>query len=282
MKKILKWTAVVLAAFIGLTIITGMVLYFIGKGKLTKTYPDIKVEQVKIPADTGAVARGKHISIIWACTRCHGDNLGGTLITHDPIEGYVPLLGTIPASNLTSGKGGIAGSYTDADWVRAIRYGVKPDGRVEIFMYNYSTMSDRDLGDLISYLKQITPVNSEQTGVSYGPILPIFSAVGLFKPVAETIDHNSLHPVDQVPATTKEYGKYLSALCIACHGSNLVPPLRIEYKQDDFMHAVRTGILPNGKHVDRAMPPKIYGELNDNELTALWLYFTNPASSQTR
>ena len=61
-----------------------------------------------------------------------------------------PFLGTIPASNLTSGKGGIAKSYSDADWIRAIRHGVKPDSRVEILMYDYSTMSDRDLGALIA------------------------------------------------------------------------------------------------------------------------------------
>ena len=72
--------------------------------------------------------------------------LSGMLFTKDPI------LGTIPSSNLTPGKGGIGESYTNADWICAIRHGVKPDSRVEIFMDDYSTLSDQDLGDLIAYL----------------------------------------------------------------------------------------------------------------------------------
>lgn len=265
-------TAVVFGALIGLILIAGVVLYFIGKGKLSKTYPDIKVEQVKIPDDSDAIARGRHIAVIWSCTRCHGNNLGGKLITNDPIEGSVPLLGTIPASNLTSGKGGIAGSYTNADWVRAIRHGVKPNGQVEVFMYNYSTMSNRDLGDLIFYLKQIQPVDSDKPEMSYGPILPVLSIVGLFTPVAETIDQNVPRPADPVPGATKEYGKYLSALCTSCHGSGIVAPLQAKYKQDEFIRSIRTGVLPNGTQIDRAMPPSIFGEMKDTELTALWLY----------
>ena len=280
MKKILKWTTIALVVLIGLTLLASAALYSSGMEKLARTYPNIMVEQVKVSTD--AIARGKHIANVWACTRCHGDNLGGTLIKNDPIEGFVPILGTIPASNLTSGKGGIAKSYTDADWVRAIRHGVKPNSHVEVFMYDYSTMSDRDLGDLIGYLKQIPPVNSDQPTVRYGPILPIFPVVGLFTPAAELIDHSAPRPADPVPGATKEYGKYLSALCTACHGTNLVAPLRGKWNQEDFVRSVRTGVLPNGTQIGRAMPPSIYGEMNDTELTALWLYLQNPPSSQAR
>src|SRR5512136_1811032 len=112
--------------------------------KLSQSYPDIPVETVEIPTDADAVARGRHIATIWVCTKCHGENLGGILLANDPI------VRTIPASNLTAGRRGIAESSTDTDWIRAIRHGVKPNGQVEIFMYDYySTMSDRDLGDLI-------------------------------------------------------------------------------------------------------------------------------------
>lgn len=282
MKKILKWTAVVLGALIVLLMLSCVVLYFIGTKKISGTYPGIKPEHINIPTDSAAISHGKHLAIIWACTRCHGDDLRGSIFTKDPVEGLIPLLGTIPAPNLTSGTGGISKSYTDEDWVRAIRHGVKPNGDVEIFMYNYSAMCDGDLGDLISYLKQITPVNSNLPDVSYGPILPIITAVGLFTPSAEKIDHNAPRPINPVPGANKEYGKYLSALCTSCHGSNLIAPVPADYKQDDFVRAVRTGILPNGTQISRAMPPRIYGELNDNELAALWLYFQNPTSLQTQ
>ncbi len=282
MKKILKWGTIVFGVLIGLALLASVALYSAGMEKLTRSYPNFPVETVSIPTDAGAVARGKHIATIWACTKCHGANLSGTLITHDPIEGTFPILGTIPASNLTSGKGGIAQSYTNADWVRAIRHGVKPNGRVELFMYDYSAISDRDLGDLIAYLKQIPPVDADYPATSYGPILPIAPAIGFFTPVAELIDHNAPRPPDPVPGATKEYGKYLSALCAACHGTGLVAPLRGQWHQAEFVRALRTGVLPNGRSIGPAMPASIYGEMNDTELTALWLYLQSQPSSPTR
>jgi len=266
MKKFVKWTVIITCGLIGLALLAGLVLYPIGMKELTRSYPNIPVERINIPADSDAVARGRHIAIVWECTKCHGENLSGMLLADDP------FLGTIPASNLTSGNGGIAKSYTDVDWIRAIRHGVKPDSRVEIFMYDYySTMSDRDLGDLIAYLEQIPPVDSDYPALHFGPILAVAPAVGLFTPAAELIDHGAPHPADPVPGDSIEYGKYLSALCTECHGKNLADKLG-KWNQEDFMTVVRTGVLPNGRQLPAAMSPKTFGEMNDTELTALWLY----------
>ena len=281
MKKILKWTTIALVVLIGFTLLAGVVLYPIGMEKLTRTYPNIAVEQVKIPTDADVIARGKHITIVWACTRCHGNNLGGTLITKDPIMGSIPILGTIPVSNLTSGKGGIAQSYTDTDWVRAIRHGVRPNGRVEIFMYDYSAMSDRDLGDLITYLKQIPPVDSEQSATSYGPILPIFPAVGLFTPAAELIDQNALSPAEPMPGATKEYGSYLAGICAGCHGKSIANAVK-KWGQEDFIRAFHTGLLPDGTQFGPTMSSKTFSEMNDMELSALWLYMQDTTPTQAQ
>jgi len=267
MKSILKWTGVVLGGLIGLALLGGVALYPSGMEKLTRSYPNIQVETVNIPTDPDAVARGRHIAIVWACTKCHGENLSGMLLADDP------LLGTIPASNLTSGNGGIAKSYTDADWIRAIRHGVKPNSRVEIFMYDYySTMSDQDLGDLIAYLKQIPPVDSEYPATHFGPILAVAPAVGLFTPAAELIDHGAPRPANPVPGATKEYGRYLSAICVECHGKYVAGKLE-NWKQDDFIRALQTGVLPDGKQLGPTMSSNTFREMNDMELTALWLYF---------
>jgi mono/diheme cytochrome c family protein len=265
MKSIMKWSGVVLGGLIGLALLAGLALYPGGMEKLTRSYPNIPVETVNISTNSDGIARGRHIAIIWACTKCHGEDLSGTLLADDPI------LGTIPASNLTSGNGGIANTYADTDWIRAIRHGVKPDSRVEIFMYNYSTMSDQDLGDLIAYLKQIPPVDSDFPAMRLGPLIPIAPALGLLTPAAELIDHGAPRPANPEPSATKEYGRYLSAICFNCHGTNLAGKLR-NWKQDDFIRAVKTGILPDGKQLGSAMPLKTYGEMNDMELAALWLY----------
>jgi len=268
MKNILKWTGIVFGGLIGLALVAGLALYPSGMEKLTRSYPGVPVEAVYIPTDPDAVARGRHISIIWGCTKCHGEDLRGMLLADDP------FLGTIPASNLTSGNGGIARSYTDADWIRAIRHGVKPDSRVEVFMYDYSTMSDRDLGDLIAYLKQTQPVDSDYPAERIGPISALAPVVGLFTPAAELIAHGAPRPADPVPGATMEYGKYLYALCTECHGTSLARKLG-KWNQEDFIRALRTGVLPNGKHLSPAMSSKTFGEMSDVELAALWLYLQN-------
>ena len=181
------------------------------------------------------------------------------------------FLGTISASNLTSGGGGVGGAYTNTDWVRAIRHGVKPDGHVEAFMYNYSVLSDQDLGDLIAYLKQLPPVDSNLPATHFGWITPIAPAVGWLTPAAESIDHNAPRPTDPQAGATIEYGKYLFTICAECHSTRLASDLET-WNQDDFVRAVRTGILPSGKQLPAAMSSKIFGELNETELTALWLY----------
>lgn len=268
MKKFLKWGAIVLGGLIGLGLLASVALYPIGMEKLNRSFPNIAVETVKIPDDPDAVAHGRHVAIIWGCIKCHGGNLGGTLLGDDP------FLGTIAASNLTLGKGGIANVYTDADWIRAIRHGVKPNSRGEIFMYDYSTMSDRDLGDLIAYLKQTPPVDADYSPTSFGPLVAIARAVGLFTPMAEKMDHTAPHPDDPVPGATTEYGKYLAGICLQCHSKNLSGKLE-EWTRAEFVIALRNGVLPNGKRIGPAMSVKIYGELNDMELDALWLYFQN-------
>jgi cytochrome c553 len=189
--------------------------------KLTRSYSGVPVETVKVSNSPGAVARGEHIATIWGCTRCHGSDLGGRLITNDTIDGTIPILATIPASDLTSGKGGIAGSYTATDWVRAIRHDLKPNGRVAILMGDYSSMSDQDLADLIAYMKQIPPVDTNFSAMELGPIFPIAPAIGMFSPAAEDIPHTVPRPADPVVDATVEYGSYLSAICSECHGNSI-------------------------------------------------------------
>jgi mono/diheme cytochrome c family protein len=274
MKKLFQWAAIVLGGMFMLVAIAGLALYSAGMKKLNETYPELAVETVTVSTDADAVARGKHIATIWACTRCHGEDLSGWVITKDPIQRTVPLLGTIPASNLTSGKGGIATAYTDMDWVRAIRHGVMPDGQVEALMFDYSTMNDQDLGDLIAYLKQVPPIDTNYPEKYYGPIVPVISNIGLFTPAAEKINHDASRPVDPTPGDTVEYGQYLSAVCTACHG-NLIGNVVKTWKQDEFIRTFQAGVLSDGKQFGPTMSSSTFGEMTDTELTALWHYFTN-------
>lgn len=274
MKKFIKWTAIALGGLFVLIAAAGLVLYPIGMKKLNQTYPNLAVEIINIPTDAEAVARGRHVATIWACTRCHGEDLSGMTFTKDPLSGLVPLGGTISASNLTSGRGGVANAYTDADWVRAIRHGVTPDGNVEVFMFDYSTLSDQDLGDLIAYLKQVPPVDANYSETRYGPIVPVVSNIGLLTPAAQRIDHSAPRQVDPMPGATLEYGRYLSVICTSCHGNSIGNSVKT-WKQDEFIYTFQTGVLPDGRKFGPTMSSETFRELTDMELEALWLYFTS-------
>lgn len=274
MKKFIKWASIVLGGLLVLIAVAGLMLYRSGMNSLNQTYPNIAVEMLTIPTDPDAVTRGKHIATIWACTRCHGEDLSGMLIANDPLSGMFPLMGTIPASNLTSGEDGIATSYTDTDWIRAIRHGVLPDEQVEVLMNDYSTMSDQDLGDLIAYLKQIPAVDTSYPEMDYGPIIPFLSPMGLFTPAAETIDHSAPRPAAPLPGATVEYGRYLSAVCRACHG-NSVSSEGKNWQKDEFINTFHTGDLPDGRQFGPTMSSNTFREMTGTELNALWLFFTS-------
>ena len=82
-----------------------------------------EVAPVPVPVadDSATLARGEHVAAIRGCADCHGEDMGGGVFLDE-----MPVA-RLPASNLTSGAGGVASRYrTDADWVRAIRDGVDP------------------------------------------------------------------------------------------------------------------------------------------------------------
>ncbi len=107
--KVLKWAGIVLGGLVGLVILAIVVVYLIAGVRLNKTY-DIQVAAITIPSDEARVDRGRHlVETIGLCVECHGDNLEGTILEHDPV------FGRLAPTNLTPGKGGIGGTYSDAD-----------------------------------------------------------------------------------------------------------------------------------------------------------------------
>jgi mono/diheme cytochrome c family protein len=247
MKKVFKWIGVILVALLGIITITLLVLYQVGKKRLTTLYPALSVEAVSVPTDMEAISHGRHVAVIWSCTKCHGDDLSGRPLTKDPISATVPVYGVISASNLTRGEGGVGAYYTDQDWIRSIRFGIKPTRQGILYM-NYSMMSDRDLGDLIAYLKQVPPVNKTYPPLKYGPLVPVTYALGIYTP-REALKEN-MHPVNYPEHTFRHW------------------------KKEEFIAAFRNGNLPNGKKFGPIMSSATFREMTNDELEALWIHFT--------
>ena len=177
MKKILKWTGIVLGGLIVLLLILVVALYLIGGSKQHKVWK-IEPEAVTIPSDAASVARGEHlVRTVAVCVGCHGDNLGGKVLINQP------SFAVIYALNLTPGEGGAGAEFKDPDFVRAIRHGVDPDGRALIIMpsQNFYAMSDADLGAVIAYLRTLPPVNNELPDPKLGLLARILLATGMIK-----------------------------------------------------------------------------------------------------
>jgi cytochrome c553 len=294
MKKALKWAGIVLGGLIGLLLVAAVVLYALGSARLNRSY-DIELETINIPGDEVAIARGRHLSAALAlCTGCHGEDLGGQILDDDP------MVLTFAPPNLTAGRGGVGAAYSDADYVRAIRHGVNPEGRALIIMHSdiYHNLSAEDLGAIIAFVKSVPPVDNELPDTSVGTLGRIFVALGMFDsetapPIpAEVIDHTVPFVQASAPGATLEYGEYLMAnsLCRMCHGHDLrgAPPIEPDsppgpniavyaepggWSEAQFASAVRTGVTPYGKTLDPDhMPWKFYTDLTNEEITALWLY----------
>lgn len=297
MKRWLKRLGIGVLALVIVIGAAGAGLYGVTASRFRKSY-DVKVEKIAVPADAEAVARGKRFATVIAkCVDCHGANLQGKLLVDDP------KFARLAASNLTAGKGGVATRYqTDEDWVRAIRHGVRPDGKALIFMPSneYWHLNDQDLGDIIAYLEALAPVDNELPTAVMGPIARgLYAAKKLPLLTAEIIDHDAARPAPVTPGPTAEYGKYIARVggCHGCHKenlaggrdmaappefawpANLTPAGRLgKWGEADFFRAMREGKRPDGSNIDPFMPWALTAQMNDDEIRAIWNYLkTVPA-----
>lgn len=191
LKRILKWIFIVFGGLIILCIVVVASLYAMGNGRLTKSY-SIQPEQVVVPTDQASIQRGKSLASA-LCTHCHGQDFSGKPLLDDAQVGYVP------APNLTPGEGGASGEFKEADWVRALRHGVDPEGRALIVMpsQNYYYLNDQDLSNLIGYLKSLPAVNhdlGEPKLTFMGKVLLAAGGFGKNILSAEVISHLPLSP----------------------------------------------------------------------------------------
>ncbi|MCL4562993.1 MAG: cytochrome c [Chloroflexi bacterium] len=214
----------------------------------------------------------------------------------------VPGMLTIPTPNLTAGAGGVGATFSDEDWVRAIRHGVRPDGSALFIMPSkaFHYLSDEDLGAVIAYVKSLSPVDNPMPERRVELLGRMMIGVGMFPPfAADWIDHAGQAPAAPQPGVNIAYGEYLAHICTECHGANLngapfgppgqeVPSPNLTpggelaaWSEEGFIHTLRTGVTPSMQTLSEEMPWKSFGQMTDDELKALWLYLHSlPAREQ--
>ena len=295
----MRWLNRIAAVLVVVVIVLVVVIAVGSTAQLNRTVaiPDGALA-LAIPSDAASIVRGKHFATaINACVDCHSADLGGKVFLDVP-----PF--RVVAPNLTRGQGGLGASFTDADFVLALRYGLGPDHRRLIVMpsTNYTWLSDQDLADVIAFVRSAPPVDRVLPATDFRPLGRALLVFGQLPPFpADVIDQTAARPRTQTPGVTVAYGAYLARVagCIDCHGAGLsggaiagmppdaphaqnITPAGIGTWSDaDIVHAIRTGTRPDGTAISTLMPWPYYSRMTDAELAALLKYLRQAPARPT-
>lgn len=244
--------------------------------------------------------RGKYLmQTIVACGNCHtpqtplGPQRGRELAGGTPFEeGF----GTAYAPNITPHRTTGIGKWTDAQIIRAIREGKRPDGSIigpPMPIALYRGMSDADARAIVAYLRRVKPVANKVPKSKYKvPLPPSYGP-----------------PVAKVPAPSRKdkvaYGAYLAGPlghCIECHSTpdgrgvpdiakktgggglafhgpwgvtyapNITPKAIGTWTDRQIKTAITTGVRPDGMWLKPPMAIHYYKGIRPNDLDAIVAY----------
>lgn len=244
-----------------------------------------------------SVERGDYlVNTIAGCGNCHtplGPNgpemdkaLSGRLVEQN--EQY-----TAVAPNLT--PAGEIKDWTDEQLAKAIREGIRPDGKVlgpPMPFEVYKGISDTDLMSIVMYLRTVPAVESDPGKSEYK--IPLPPAWG---PPITTV-------ADVPEGVTAEYGAYLAGPvghCTVCHttfgptgpmfethlgqggvefpgpwgvsvSANLTPTGLAEFTDEQVATMITTGTQPDGRAMLPPMPYGYYAHMKPDDVQAIIKY----------
>lgn len=178
--------------------------------------------QIFASRDARIVERGRYLVYGPAgCARCHTRREDQSRLQRGeelPLVGgrrWSLAVGDVYAANITPDMETGIGGASDGEIARAIRNGVRTDGRIMVPVMEYPGIADEDLVAIISYLRSLKPVRNDIPGHrwnTYGRIARAF----LLQPVVAAPPP----PQKVVRGVTVEYGAYLAneiSQCGPCH-----------------------------------------------------------------
>ena len=221
----------------------------------------------------------------------------------------LPQFGNVYSRNITNDPVHGIGNMTDGQVYYLLRTGVRPDGRFLPIMAKLQKMSDEDLQSIIAFLRsdnqlvQADPTPDVDSKYSF--LAKFLTNMKLVKPMPF---HNTVPEPDTTDKVT--WGEYVALYrveCYTCHsrdfttddfinpekskgffggGNKFAMPdgstmhsLNItmddetgigRWTEDQFVKAVKTGIVPSGPALRPPMKPFVY--LSDGEVRAIYAY----------
>ncbi len=248
----------------------------------------VSVAPVPFQNDDESLRRGAYLFQSRGCMECHGADGEGKAFIDDPNGLYVK------SPNIASD--GVTKNYTEQDWVRTIRHGIKPAGRPLLIMpsEDYSRLTDEDLAAIVAYVRSLPATQGGPGQIRLPLIVKTLYTFGVIKDAAEKIDHTLPPPQPIAAAATSEYGAYVANACVGCHGpgfsggkipggapdwppaANLTPgPESVMPRYDTpakFLAMMHTGKRPDGSAVSPVMPFASFKVMNETDLAAVYAY----------
>ncbi len=293
MKRVIK---IVLIALLSIVVFAALAIgyaMFQTDRKLNRKI-DINVVPVAYVSTPDALAQGKYLFDSRGCGECHGARGEGRVMIDDP-QGFF-----IRTPNITSG--GVTAAYTERDWVRAIRHGVKPDGKPIFIMpsEDYNRLTDADFAAVVAYVRSLPPAPAIAAEIRMPLPVKAVYGLGLMRDAADKIDH-TLPPSRPIEVSVSvAHGEYVAKMCIGCHGegfsggkipgtppswppaANLTPgkgsAMPAYDSAEKFRAMMRTGKRPNGGDVNPVMPFGALKNMTDVDLDAMYAFLkTVPA-----
>lgn len=242
-RRVLKWSAIVLGVIVGLALLAAGYVYFASQRIVNRTY-DIAGVEVSLPTDSLSLAEGQRLATIRGCFNgCHGEGVNGQVFFDEP------GLARLVAPNLTQ----VAALLTDAELERVIRQGVRRNGRSTLGMPSsmFYQLSDEDLGAILAFIRSVPVSEGPATEIALGPLARLGVVLGKYDPQTVLIEQVAPRPAAVDTSDRLAFGAYLAmTACSECHGPNLrgspetlTPDLAIaaSYSLDDFRRLMQTG-----------------------------------------
>jgi mono/diheme cytochrome c family protein len=286
----LKWAGVSLAGL--LAAVFALLSTVIAAGFYKEHSRSAPIPAVKVAGTSEQIQRGKAIADSF-CAACHSKT--GTLTGGMDVANDLPLpVGSFVSSNLT--PSGQLKNWSDGEIFRAIRNGVDADGHWLFIMSltNAGKLSDDDTQAVIAYIRSLPAAGKETANPP-----DQFSLLGLTMLGAGLLPGGKPVFTGVVTAPPKgpdvKYGEYILSYqdCRECHGADLAggvqgqlapvgPNLNLvkDWKLEEFIATMRTGVDPNGHMFSEQMPWQPIGKMDDVELTAIYEYLTHRPGPQ--
>jgi mono/diheme cytochrome c family protein len=133
--------------------------------------------------------RGEYLAAIMDCGGCHtpgaltGQPDHARHLAGSQVGFHIPALGIFYPPNLTPDRETGLGAWSEADIVKAVRTGERPDGRVlapAMPWHAYARLADGDARALAAYLKSLKPIRNPTpppTGIGQKPPAPYLKLV---------------------------------------------------------------------------------------------------------